>query len=292
MTKVCTKCIKKPYVFLTFSKYNEKDVKIMRIISYFPIFTNYTKCIIINIRLVLFQEEQDMNSDFARIITLQRKERHISQKQAASDLGISQALLSHYEKGIRECGLNFLVKIADYYNVSCDYLLGRTPEPGGKHITIEDIPDDDGNNKLEMPSPEIINFNRRIVNNSISLLFSLAQKANSITLIKEVSTYLMLTVYKLFRIVYNANPHNDQKLFRIPKVVANDSANAIVSMSESNIKAASSGITLDGNDSVDNFDTLYLTTSTLQKDYAQYSSSLLDLIKRSEDKIARTRGKY
>ena len=61
-----------------------------------------------------------MNSDFARIITLQRKERHISQKQAATDLGISQALLSHYEKGIRECGLNFLVKIADYYNVSCD----------------------------------------------------------------------------------------------------------------------------------------------------------------------------
>ena len=100
-----------------------------------------------------------MNSDFARIITLQRKERHISQKQAAADLGISQALLSHYEKGIRECGLNFLVRIADYYNVSCDYLLGRTPEPEGKIITIEDIPDDDGNNTLKMPSPEIINFN-------------------------------------------------------------------------------------------------------------------------------------
>ena len=116
-----------------------------------------------------------MNSDFARIITLQRKERHISQKQAATDLGISQALLSHYEKGIRECGLNFLVKIADYYNVSCDYLLGRTPEPEGKTISIEDIPDDDGNNNLKMPSPEIINFNRRIINNSISLLFSLAQ---------------------------------------------------------------------------------------------------------------------
>ena len=93
-----------------------------------------------------------MNSDFARIITLQRKERHISQKQAATDLGISQALLSHYEKGIRECGLNFLVKIADYYNVSCDYLLGRTPEPEGKTITIEDIPDDDGNNSMKMPS--------------------------------------------------------------------------------------------------------------------------------------------
>ncbi len=232
-----------------------------------------------------------MNSDFARIITLQRKERHISQKQAATDLGISQALLSHYEKGIRECGLNFLVKIADYYNVSCDYLLGRTPEPEGKIISIEDIPDDDGNNTLKMPSPEIINFNRRIINNSISLLFSLAQKAGSITLIKEVASYLMLSVYKLFRIIYNANPSNDQKLFKIPKVIANDSANAIVSMSEANIKAASSGIALDGNDCVDNFDTLYVTTATLQKDYAQYSSSLLNLIKRSEESISTTRAK-
>ena len=167
-----------------------------------------------------------MNSDFPRIIALQRKERHISQKQAAADLGISQALLSHYEKGIRECGLDFLVKIADYYNVSCDYLLGRTPEPEGKTISIEDIPDDDGNNS--MPSPEVVAFNRKIVNNSISLLFSLAQKANSITLIKEISSYLMLNVYKLFRIVYNANPHNDQKLFSVPKVVANDDASAIV----------------------------------------------------------------
>ena len=73
-----------------------------------------------------------MNTDFPRIITLLRKERNISQKQAATDLGVSQALLSHYEKGIRECGLDFLVKTADYYNVSCDYLLGRCAEPMGK----------------------------------------------------------------------------------------------------------------------------------------------------------------
>lgn len=50
-----------------------------------------------------------MNADFPRIMTLIRKERKISQKQAAADLEISQALLSHYEKGIRECGLNFLI---------------------------------------------------------------------------------------------------------------------------------------------------------------------------------------
>ena len=45
-----------------------------------------------------------MKSEFSRVITLLRKEKNISQKQAAAELGISQALLSHYENGIRECG--------------------------------------------------------------------------------------------------------------------------------------------------------------------------------------------
>ena len=65
-----------------------------------------------------------MNCDFPKIISNLRKSKGISQKQAAIDLGISQALLSHYEKGIRECGLDFLIKLSEYYEVSCDELLG------------------------------------------------------------------------------------------------------------------------------------------------------------------------
>lgn len=75
------------------------------------------------------------NNDFPRILTLLRKERGYSQKKAATDLGISQALLSHYEKGIRECGLDFLARAAEYYGVSCDYLLGRTPHRNGAVIS-------------------------------------------------------------------------------------------------------------------------------------------------------------
>ena len=228
-----------------------------------------------------------MASDFSRTLALLRREKRISQRTAAGDLQVSQALLSHYENGLREPGLSFVVRAADYYGVSCDYLLGRTPEPEGKTITIDDIPDDDGNNV--MPSPEVITFNRRIINNSISLLFSLAQKANSITLIKEVSSYLMLSVYKLFRIVYNANPKNDQKLFKIPKVIANDSANAIISINEADIKAASSGIPIGEHDCVTDTETLYVTTATLSKDYSEYSASLLNLIKISEDSISKMR---
>lgn len=81
-----------------------------------------------------------MASEFNRILALLRKERGITQKQAAADLGISQAQLSHYEKGIRECSLAFVVQVADYYGVSCDYLLGRSADRSGQTISVADLP--------------------------------------------------------------------------------------------------------------------------------------------------------
>ena len=72
------------------------------------------------------------NNNFSFILSSVRKSRGISQKQAASELGVSQALLSHYENGIREYNLDFLVKAAEYYNVSCDYLLGHSTAKSSK----------------------------------------------------------------------------------------------------------------------------------------------------------------
>lgn len=65
-----------------------------------------------------------MESNFSFTISKLRKSRGLSQKQVAKDLGVSQALLSHYERGIRECGLDFLMKLSSYYSVSTDFLLG------------------------------------------------------------------------------------------------------------------------------------------------------------------------
>ena len=71
-----------------------------------------------------------MNPEFSRTLSLLRQEKGVSQRKAADALGISQALLSHYEKSIREPGLDFVVRACDYYGVSADYMLGRTAEPG------------------------------------------------------------------------------------------------------------------------------------------------------------------
>ena len=58
-----------------------------------------------------------------------RRDKGVSQRKAAADLHISQALLSHYENGAREPGLPFLCRVCDYYGVTADYLLGREEAP-------------------------------------------------------------------------------------------------------------------------------------------------------------------
>ena len=70
------------------------------------------------------EKNKEKLSKFSEVLSQLRKERGISQKKAATDLGISQALLSHYEKGIRECGLDFVIRCSKYYGVTTDYLLG------------------------------------------------------------------------------------------------------------------------------------------------------------------------
>lgn len=77
------------------------------------------------------EDKQEKTSKFAAKLSQLRKERGISQKKAAGDLGISQALLSHYEKGIRECGLDFVIKCSEYYGVTTDYLLGVSTNRNG-----------------------------------------------------------------------------------------------------------------------------------------------------------------
>ena len=78
-----------------------------------------------------------MNRSFPETLSALRKQRNISQRAAAADLKISQALLSHYENGAREPGLAFVCRACDYYGVSADFLLGRTDEPDGVKSTAD-----------------------------------------------------------------------------------------------------------------------------------------------------------
>ena len=82
-----------------------------------------------------------MATDFSRTLSLLRQEKGISQRKAAAALGISQALLSHYENGIREPGLAFVARACDFYHVSADFLLGRTNSRDGSIIEAGELYD-------------------------------------------------------------------------------------------------------------------------------------------------------
>lgn len=156
-----------------------------------------------------------MNSDFPRIITFLRKEKGLTQKQAAEDLGISQALLSHYEKGIRECGLDFLVRTAEYYEVSCDYLLGRTVQRNTAAIYAEDIPDSE---EISSVKGNVINrINKKLLMNTLSVIFDLLAQLGNKNLTNAVSNYMMSSEYQIFRLIYSAEKNNSQTMFSIDR---------------------------------------------------------------------------
>lgn len=56
-----------------------------------------------------------------------RKERNLTQYSLAEELGCSRGLLSNYEQGTREPDSEMLIRLATFFDVSVDYLLGKTP---------------------------------------------------------------------------------------------------------------------------------------------------------------------
>ncbi|MGU3355424.1 helix-turn-helix domain-containing protein [Bacillus wiedmannii] len=86
-----------------------------------------------------------------------RKNSKITQEQLGNAIGVSKMAISYFEKGKKAPGRETLEKIADYFNVTTDYLLGRSEDPElneeenktvteeGKNIMtlIESLPEDE-----------------------------------------------------------------------------------------------------------------------------------------------------
>lgn len=244
----------------------------------------YKLCVLNNDPAALIFNESEVhsvNQNFPRIITLLRKERSLSQKSAAEALGISQALLSHYEKGIRECGLDFVVKTAEFYNVSTDYLLGRSPSRTGATITVHDLPEPD-----TAPQSSLLpDLNKKLIGNSLDVIFSLLQEYGSKPLTEELSAYLSASVYKAFRILYSANEKNPQGMFTVPSKVCDGLADAAQCIAEVNAKCLAAGdSTVDGT-GPDSCEVPDLSPELLTKKYPLHSASLFHLIQFTEARM-------
>ena len=66
-----------------------------------------------------------MKNKFSEQLNGLRIENNLSRAQLAEQLNVSVRLISYWENGQRECDFDMLIKIADLFSVSIDYLLGR-----------------------------------------------------------------------------------------------------------------------------------------------------------------------
>lgn len=159
-----------------------------------------------------------MNAEFARTLSLLRQEKGVSQRKAAGVLGISQALLSHYENGIREPGLSFVVKACDYYGVSADYLLGRTLSRDGTTIAPEELYDLSAEKDNAMRGSVLALLSKKLLVNSVGMLFDLLGKTGSREAIRAASAYLGTAVYKVYRRLHQAPGTNNPDFFSVSEV--------------------------------------------------------------------------
>lgn len=65
-------------------------------------------------------------SVFSERLKNERISKGYTQKRVAEVLGVTYNAISQYENGVREPNIDFLIKICDFFDVSSDYLLGRT----------------------------------------------------------------------------------------------------------------------------------------------------------------------
>jgi transcriptional regulator with XRE-family HTH domain len=214
-------------------------------------------------------------SDFPRVLTHLRKEAGLSQKKAAEALGVSQALLSHYEKGIRECGLLFLVRAADFYGVSADYLLGRSLERNGSAILLEEVPDEDAAGQGNRGAGSLLPvLNKKLICNSVTVVEDLLGAAGDKELINKVSMYLQISVYQMFRRMYNAAESNPQTFFGAESDVAGLLADCTMKKLEAEIQQRLKEISLPAMDE-----------TALRERYPLFATSLLNLLQNAETAI-------
>ena len=149
-----------------------------------------------------------MATDFSRTLSLLRQEKGVSQRKAAAELGISQALLSHYENGIREPGLAFVTRACDYYHVSADYLLGRTLSRDGSIIEAGDVYDSSGE-KGSLRGSIMATLQKKLVVNTAGVLFDQLGKTGSREAVTAAGDYLSGALYALLRQLYRRGGGNE-----------------------------------------------------------------------------------
>lgn len=177
-----------------------------------------------------------MNPSFSRTLSLLRQEKGVSQRSAARDLGVSQALLSHYENGAREPGLQFVVRVSDYYGVSADFLLGRTMSRDGTAIHFDEVHDSAQDKDNALRGSALALLQKKLLVNTIGIIFDILGKKGHNEMIGSAASYLSTAAYKVFRCIYMSAGTNPGAFFSVDPILFSDASDADMKLSEVRFK--------------------------------------------------------
>lgn len=125
-------------------------------------------------------------STFAERLTDLRESKGKKRQEVADDIGISRASLEYYEKGKRKPDIEVLLKLADYYGVTCDYLLKGVKT---ENVSINEVTglSDEAIDELQKGKNSV--FYTTLLN------FLIVNK----TLLKALNNYLLSSIYSDYR---------------------------------------------------------------------------------------------
>ena len=224
-----------------------------------------------------------MATGFSRTLSLLRREKGVNQRSVASELGISQALLSHYETGAREPGFDFLISACNYYGVTADYLLGRTmlrdgPEPQGEYSDVPAAKD----NRLDGRSASSL-LAKKLITNSVSILYDVAGRSGHSGLVSEMTNYFGSAVYKLFRRFYKAAGSNPDAFFSEP-------GSSFPALSDADICVAEAKIQSILTAKNDTAKLPLLSNETINREYPRYAQALLTVVHQAGERAKKKMG--
>ena len=145
-----------------------------------------------------------------------RKLNDDTQQTLADKLGISVWSVRAWEQGKSYPFSNVLLAICKLYGTSADYLLGRTLTRDGTTIAPEELYDLSDEKDNSMRGSVLALLSKKLLVNSVGMLFDLLGKTGSREAIRASSNYLSTAVYKVFRRLYQANPSNNPDFFSVP----------------------------------------------------------------------------
>lgn len=219
-------------------------------------------------------------TEFSRTLSLLRQERGVSQRTVAKELGISQALLSHYENGIREPGLAFVIRACNYYRVSADFILGRTPLREGQMLSEQEFLNNATESDHESKENILAKLQSKLICGAVGVLFELLGQLGSKKAIRAASSYLGSAVYQLYRHLYRYAGANEAYFSLDSNIYSMGMADADMKLSEARYVASLRDWTSQKGKFPD------VSTAAINKAYPGQSQSLTQVLSSADARLS------